>query len=270
MDCEGERLVTNLPLDDRQVDVWYVLSSEITDPHLFDEYRAMLPREEVEQEQRFVFEKSRIEFLIARVLVRTVLSHYTGHDLGAWRFERNAYGKPAVAAPAGVSLQFNLSHTRGLVACAVTGQRAVGIDAEHLSRTADHLTLARRFFAAAEAAVIENARSEDQADWFLRFWTLKEAFIKAKGQGLSIPLGDFAFALSNDRPPRASFGGSVDERPDDWQFAQLRLGNEYQVALAVDLPVTRPLAVRIAKTTPLRWHDDGRVLPANPSNEWSL
>jgi len=262
--------VLDLPFDDRQIDVWCVFSEGIDDPDLFDEYRRQLPPEEVEQEQRFVFEKSRLQFLLSRVLVRSVLSHYAGNDLRAWEFTRNAYGKPSVSAPAGMPFEFNLSHTAGLVVCAVSLGRDLGVDVEDLRAASDNLHLARRYFAAAEAAALEALPPEEQPVAFLRFWTLKEAFIKARGMGLSIPLNDFAFSLHKDRPPTISLKPHDRENPDDWQFAALRLESRYQLAVAVRLPRSARLVIRIRRTVPLRWQSDSQVLPPSLTNEWSL
>ena len=260
----------DLPFDDRQIDLWYVFSEKIDDPRVFDEYRRRLPREEVEREQRFVFEDSRLQYLLSRALVRTVLSHYTGNDFRAWEFTKNAYGKPSVAVPAGLPFEFNLSHTSGLVACGVSLRRDLGVDVEDLASASDNLHLARRYFAAAEADVLETLPPERQPAAFLRFWTLKEAFIKARGMGLSIPLDDFAFSLDEDRPPAISFRSHDRENPANWQFAQLRVDSRYQIALAIHLPVSESLRVRVRRTVPLRWQSDAQVLPPSPSNEWSL
>lgn len=263
-------MATDLPLNDCQVDLWCVHSEHIVDARLFDEYRQRLPKEEVSRADRFVLERSRQESLITRMLVRTVLSHYTGHDIGAWRFARGAHGKPSVAWPAGVPLEFNLSHADGLVVCAVTGGCEVGVDAENLNRKTDHLALARRYFAPAEAAAIEHAPPKSQAALFLRFWTLKEAFIKARGLGLSIPLAHVAFSLADDRPPTICFGERIHCRPEDWQFAELLITASHQVALSARIPARRRLVVRVREGVPLRWQSDARVLASSDANRWSI
>jgi 4'-phosphopantetheinyl transferase len=262
--------VSELPLSDHGIDLWYVFLDKIADSRLLDEYRSHLPREEVDREQRYAFEESRLQFLVARILVRSVLSHDTGDDLRAWDFTENKYGKPKIASPAGVALDFNLSHTRGLVICGVTLGRPVGVDAEELSRAPDALALARRFFAPAEADLVESLPPEQQREAFLELWTLKEAFIKARGMGLAHPLGQFAFSLAEDRPPAISFTGRGGQDPSDWQFAQLRLGPRHQIALAVELPASQRLEVRVRATVPLRSHEPGRVLAPSRSNTWYL
>lgn len=258
------------PLDDRRIDLWYVRPDEIADPALLDEYRRLLSPGEREQEQRFRFEKDRLQHVVARALVRTVLSHYTDDDPDTWQFAPNAFGKPFVAGPCATPLEFNLSHTQGLAVCLVALGREVGVDAEDLTRTVDHLTLARRFFAASEVAALEALPPQRQPAAFYRFWTFKEAYVKACGLGLSVPLGDFAFTLAADQPPRISFAPRVGDDPARWQFAELRLAGRYQVAMAVRGPASEPLAVRVFETIPLRTSCDGRELPPNPAHDWLL
>ncbi|NQU22788.1 MAG: 4'-phosphopantetheinyl transferase superfamily protein [Candidatus Nealsonbacteria bacterium] len=262
-----------LPLLDGRVDLWYALPETITDIAILDRYRALLTPEETAESQRFAFERDRHRFLVRRALVRAVLSAYTGNDPGAWVFRRNEYGKPEVAEPVGMTLRFNLSHTAGLVVCAVTSGRDVGVDVEALERQpadlerqpADlerqpaDLDVARRYFAPAEIATLERLPEQRRQEVFFQFWTLKEAYIKARGMGLSIPLDDFALTLSEDRPPAISFAAGCDGDPDEWQFAQIRLQGRYQVAIAIRLPGPSRLTVRLRQTTPLV--SEGEWLP---------
>ena len=258
------------PLDDGQVDLWLVRFERELDPPLLAAYRALLPGEERKEAERFSSEEARTQFLLGRALLRIVLSHYVGEDPRVWVFRRSAHGKPVVAGPAPLPLEFNLSHTRGLAACAVAMARNVGVDVEALRSSPDHLLLARRFFAPAELAALEALPPQRQPDAFFRFWTLKEAFVKAQGKGLSVPLDSFAFSLAADRPPQVSFPSSGRDDPDPWQFAQLTLGGRFQIAVAVRFPSSRGLSLRLLETLPLRWQTGGRVLPQNATNRWLL
>ena len=107
---------------------------------------------------------------------------------------RNVHGRPEILdRPAGVpDLRFNLSHTDGLIACAVTIGREVGVDVEHVGRRLTH-DIAGRFFAPREVADLKSLPVAEQPRVFFDYWTLKEAYIKARGFGLALPLGDFAF-----------------------------------------------------------------------------
>jgi 4'-phosphopantetheinyl transferase len=273
-----------LTLSPSRVDLWYVRSSEPdtlderaapADPSLWQEYRDLLPPEERSREERFTHEPSRRQFLVARALARTVLAHYTGRDPRELRFECNAYGKPFLSPPAGTSsagpsLEFNLSHTGGLVVCAVTSGNAVGVDVEDCGRRTDYLELAQRFFAASEAAVLAGLPPDQQRRLFFEFWTLKEAFIKARGMGLSIPLDGFAFSPPPDLPPRISFPKLAGEDSQAWQFARLSMGPRYQIAVALDRKAPPVLELFVRETRPLRHQTPGRLLPPSDLNTWSL
>ena len=257
-----------LPSAEGDVHLWHVFSDAVTDPELLDRYEGLLSDDERKRRQRFAFERDRHQFLVTRALVRTVLSSYTGDDPQALVFRHNAYGKPEIALSEGVPLRFNLSHTAGLVACAVTVGHEVGVDVEDLQRGRRNLDLIRKYFAAAEVAALERLPAEQQPLAFFEFWTLKEAYIKARGKGLSIPLGEFSFALAPDRPPAISFAAGRDDRPAAWQFARIRLGGRYQIALAVCLPEAERLTIHWRETVPLQGDGAGRILPQSAANEW--
>ena len=212
-----------LPIGLDHVDLWYVLLDSIVALGLEAEYRAFLPSDEAFACDRFAFPEGRRQCLVSRVLVRTVLSFYTGDAPTAWEFHANPFGKPHVIRPAGCPLQFNLSNTTGLVVCAVSLGGEIGVDAEDLTRRAADPAIATNYFAPEEVAWLDLASPGQRQLRFLQLWTLKEAFIKAKGKGLSIPLKDFAFDLPAGRPPRVEFRDPELGQADQWQFAQLRL-----------------------------------------------
>lgn len=208
-----------------------------------DAYRALLSPDEHERMARFVFDRDRRAFLLTRALVRTTLSRYAPIRPAAWRFIANVHGRPEILdRPAGVpDLRFNLSHTDGLIACAVTIGREVGVDVEHINR---HLThdVAGRFFAPAEVSDLKRLPEDDQERVFFDYWTLKEAYIKARGFGLALPLGDFAFKLNPPNPPEIAFEPVLEDDPATWQFLQAWPTPLHRLALAVrrdgrDLPV---------------------------------
>ena len=213
-------------------------------------YRDSLPADEVARADRYRQPKDRDCCLVARALVRSVLSDYTGYDPAAWTFRYNAYGKPSIAQPGGVMLNFNVSHTAGLVMCGVTSAGELGVDVEHLSRACSSLELARRFFAPPEVAFLEQAPPERQPGIFLEFWTLKEAYIKARGLGLAMPLADFAFTLAGPQPPVIRFLRGANAQADQWRFAQLCLSGDYQAAVALRPPGREALSVHVRQQCP--------------------
>jgi 4'-phosphopantetheinyl transferase len=271
----------SLPLSPGRVDLWFASVETAVARDRIAVYRRALPADEVARADRYRQEKDRNCCLVARALVRTVLSDYSGHDPAVWTFRYNAHGKPSIAQPAGLSLEFNVSHTSGLVICGVTSAGELGVDVEHLSRAGKGdrhllperpfgcfaqkvpvpfcpscLDLARRFFAAPEIAFLEQAPPERQPGLFLEFWTLKEAYIKARGLGLSMPLADFAFTLAGPQPPAAPQppvirflrGGSGEA--GEWRFAQFRLCGDYQAAVALRPPGGEDLSVRVQERCP--------------------
>jgi 4'-phosphopantetheinyl transferase len=206
-------------------------------------YRALLSEDEHARMARFVFERDRRAFLITRALVRTTLSRYAAVPPAQWAFIANVHGRPEILdRPAGVpDLRFNLSHTEGLIACAVTIGREVGVDVEHIQRRLTH-DVAGRFFAPREVSDLKALPADQQARIFFDYWTLKEAYIKARGFGLALPLADFAFALRPPAPPTIAFEPALDDDPATWQFVQDWPTPVHRLALAVrrdgaDLPV---------------------------------
>jgi 4'-phosphopantetheinyl transferase len=215
-----------------------------------DAYRSLLSEDEHARMARFVFDRDRHAFLLTRALVRTTLSRYAAVPPAQWKFIANVHGRPEILdRPSGVpDLRFNLSHTDGLIACAVTIGREVGVDVEQVTR---HLThdVASRYFAPAEVTDLKRLPEGEQQRVFFDYWTLKEAYIKARGFGLALPLGDFAFKLGPPHPPQITFEPSLGDDPATWQFLQAWPTPLHRLGLAVrregaDLPV------RIREVTP--------------------
>lgn len=206
-------------------------------------YRALLSKDEEARMARLVFDRDRRRFLLTRALVRTMLSRYAGVAPADWSFVANVHGRPEILErPRGVpDLRFNLSHTDGLIACAVTIGRDVGVDVEHIGRRLTH-DVAGRFFAPREVNDLQSRPAEERHKIFFDYWTLKEAYIKARGLGLALPLADFAFTLSPPAPPAIAFEPSLDDDPAAWQFYQDWPTPHHRLGLAVrregaDLPV---------------------------------
>ncbi len=206
-------------------------------------YMHLMTPDEHQRMARFVFDKDRRAFLLTRALVRTMLSRYAPIAAADWRFITNVHGRPEILdRPAGVpDLRFNISHTDGLIACAVTIGREVGVDVEHVGRHLMH-DVAGRHFAPAEVSDLRQLPEEEQRTVFFDYWTLKESYIKARGFGLALPLGDFAFKLNPPSPPTIRFEPALEDDPSTWQFQQGWPTPTHRLALAVrregnDLPV---------------------------------
>lgn len=234
-------MVELLPTRAVHVDLVTPGHADIT-PRL-DAYRSLLTPDECERMARLIFERDRRTFLITRAHVRTMLSRYAQVNPADWRFIANAHGRPEILdRPAGVpDLRFNLSHTNGLIACAVTLGREVGVDVEYVGRRILH-DIPGRFFAPREVVDLKSLPAADQPRVFFDYWTLKEAYIKARGFGLALPLADFAFRLAPPAPVEITFEPSLRDDPATWQFAQAWPTPHHRLGLAVrrsgeDLPV---------------------------------
>jgi len=212
------------------------LSTETAGDVQISHWRGMLDAEELARADRFHFAADRDTFIAAHALTRAMLSGATGRPVDSWHYSKGHFGKPALAADAeATGLCFNLSHTRGFVACAIA-RNEIGIDAEASERFVD-FALLDRYFAPEEARAVTSASPERKAAVFFRLWTLKEAFIKATGEGLHRPLASFSFAFD---PLRLSFHPECDamRREDDpamWQFFEVCPAPNRRLALAIRL-----------------------------------
>ncbi len=192
--------------------------------------------------RRLRFEEDRVSFIVAHALLRTALSHYAAARPEEWRFRTSAHGRPEIDTPPSCPrLRFNLSHTAGLVACAVTVERDVGIDVERIGRRADTGALARRYFSSSENRLLAGLPAPRARARFFSLWTLKEAYVKARGLGLGIPLELVSFQVVPEAPPVVSFGPGHDEDARAWQFALLDPRPGYRLAVAA----RRALGARI-------------------------
>lgn len=216
------------------VDVW-LTATDAPPADRLASWLGLMTEPERQRHERFVAPKARLQHLLARVLVRTVLSRYAGAAPRDWRFETNAFGRPAIAGPVtGRDLRFNLSHTDGLVALAVTEGRDVGIDVERIDREIDVMALAPSVMAASERKALERTPPEERRNLFFSFWTLKEAYIKARGMGLSLPLDGFAFDLSGAAPAIAFDPARIADQAAAWTFRRFAPTPRHALAVAVE------------------------------------
>ncbi|CAM6086939.1 unnamed protein product [Calypogeia fissa] len=193
----------------REAHFWCIFPEEV-DAALLKSYEKFLSPEEQEDMTKVRTEKMQTGRLLARTLVRTTLARYAcGHvDPASLMFKKNGFGKPQVIWPKlntkgelwrPPNLSFNLSHTDSLIACGVSLDSAIGIDVEEKNRklTSNLIKFARGRFSSKEADWLQSfADSDEQHQQFMRLWTLKEAYVKAVGKGISgVPFKDFSFHL---------------------------------------------------------------------------
>lgn len=195
---------------------------------------ALLDEAERARADRFYFARDRDAFIAAHALLRLLLSSEAAHPAADWRFSVNTFGKPeAILAPGLPPLRFNLSHTHGLVAVALTCVHDVGVDVERLDPKRLSLDLAMRFFAPQEIALLRAVPDADLTDALYGIWTLKEACIKAIGTGLSLPLDSFALTLD---PLAVVFSEAAGAVPETWLLRRLHPTPQHTLALALCHP----------------------------------
>ena len=207
--------------------------------------------------QTFRFDRHRREYLTTRALVRTALSHYHPLAPEAWRFQTNAYGKPTVDPDCG--LRFNLSNSPDLVVCLIAQGAEVGVDAEPFERAGKVAELAPEVLSPLELAQLEALRGSEKLDRALSLWTLKEAYIKATGVGLSLPLNKISFLFGGVEGIRLELDpclGSEPGRP--WRFCLLEHAG-HRIALMAELATVPELQVWELLAPPTRLAVGGKL-----------
>ena len=235
-----------LKLDRGQVAAWWI---EVGDPspERLARWRDVLSEGERARADRFRRATDATTYVAAHALTRALLSDVALVAPRQWEFVVGPRGKPAVAPERFPDLCFNLAHTPGFAAAAVTRGSAIGIDVERSDRSVAGTAIARRFFAPGELAALDNLPPVDRPAAFYRLWTLKEAYLKAIGEGLHRPLDSFAFTLD---PVRVHFTGAFPDDPAAWQFFELAPTPFHVLALAVRRPGTDPVEVQGREVDP--------------------
>jgi 4'-phosphopantetheinyl transferase len=239
-------------LSSREVHVWAVDQDTIADDALLARYHRVMTPPEAAQQARFHFARDRHRYLVTRALVRSVLSYYTGVPPETWRFDANRWGRPSISAPSGHSrLRFNLSHTTGMILCAVALGHEVGVDVEDTARKGETVSIAERYFSPSEVRDLRALPEAEQRARFFEYWTLKESYIKARGMGLSLPLEQFSFRLGDPARIGIAFDPRLHDRPAHWQFRLWQPTARHQGALAVKRVGATDLTIRLRRAVPL-------------------
>lgn len=231
-------------LAENHVQLWLAPVLPAYDAAVLARHEALLNAEERARWQRFIYPADRQRFLVARAFVRNVLADMLERDNpAALVFGATPHGKPELAGHDAKCLQFNLSHTDGLLVLAVTQKLAVGVDVEALERKVELVALSQRYFARHEHEELLDLDGPAQRERFFALWTLKEAWLKARGLGLRIPLDDFSFSFAGKHPV-IEFGPQLDEKPQDWQL-RLLVHKQFRIALAVQGAAGQTLQVQM-------------------------
>jgi 4'-phosphopantetheinyl transferase len=230
-----------MELADDTVHVWLTRRAAIPVSALAG-YRSLMSRTERERNLRFKSGTLRDANTITRALLRTVLSHYDNYPPQRWEFAAQDHGRPYIASPAS-DLHFNLSHSNEWIACAVTRTPIIGVDIERCTRAVDVLRLAKRFFSEQEYRALQRCSAEDREQRFFDYWTLKEAYIKARGEGISLGLDKFSFSCTNAGSIAIECDEQLRDNPVAWHFRLSGRDADHRLALAVKPCRPTPLIV---------------------------
>jgi 4'-phosphopantetheinyl transferase len=228
-----------MTLADDEIHLW-VSFERPEDKGALERLTAILQPEERAQLDAARSDGLRERRLAARAMQRTVLAGYTrASEPEVLRFVNGEFGKPVLAPGFDADgLHFNITHTDGLIAMAVSRHRDVGVDAEKLDARTTALRLARRYFTAAESRDLEALPPARQPLRFYSLWTLKEAWMKASGRGVGAGLDNASFALDDEHRVRELSLAANDAA--DWHFWQHAPSPEHVLALALRAPGAAP------------------------------
>ena len=196
--------------------------------------RRILAPDEGARADRFHFERDRVRFVAARAILRTILGRYLGVEPSQVLLGYGPQGKPRLAGqyePAG--LCFNVTHSHTLALYAIVRERPVGVDVERIRTDLGFEEMADRFFSPTEVAELRALPAYEQVDAFFRCWTRKEAYLKARGDGLTVPAHQFSVPLQPCLPFAPLRVGVAGYAEGEWYIRALDPGAGYAAAMVV-------------------------------------
>ena len=222
----------DLILADNEVHVWRA-QLELPSPQM-QRLRGVLTDDELDRANRFFFKIDRQRFVAARGILRFILSRYITIHPGHLRFYYNQYGKPFLAPEfSSYLLNFNLSHSGSMALYAITRHMEIGVDVERVRSDFEYEEIAKRFFSVNEADILHTIPTEKKLEAFYNCWTRKEAYIKAHGKGLSLPLDSFDVFFAPWKSPMLLITKDQPQQRALWTLLDLNPGLGYIGALAV-------------------------------------
>lgn len=233
-----------------EVHVWICSPDDIVDEEQISFYRSLLSAEELDKYHRFNFDRDRHSYLVTHALLRCALSSYVDVDASSWQFFVGKHGKPElVPVEDQPNFTFNITHTQKLSACAISVNRSVGIDAEYIKRQNNLEAIALRMFAEKELLHLDASKNRQQD--FYCLWTLREAYVKALGVGLSGSGEQFYFDIRSDENSSVVTvikNNDAQDVIDGWHFNVYQPRSEHVISLAYESP--QPLAVKLFDSFP--------------------
>ncbi len=216
-----------MSLPPREVHIWRVALE--MDPAGLEALQQTLAPEERARAAQFHFSKDRRHFIAARGTLRDILARYLHRDPARLQLCYGPAGKPALAPGQAQDVRFNLSHSHGMALFAVTRIGEIGIDVERIEADVARERVAERFFSPQEVSALRALPAHLQPEAFFNCWTRKEAYVKARGDGLRIPLDSFDVALIPGEPAAFLRGAGP-----QWSLQALMPAPDYVSAIAAE------------------------------------
>jgi 4'-phosphopantetheinyl transferase len=189
-----------------------------------------LSADERARASRYAVERTRLRYVMSRSILRMLLGAYLGVDAEAVRFEYGAYGKPSLDPSHETDIAFNLSHSGPVAVFAFARGTQIGVDIEQMHARMGADAVVERFFSTREREIYRSLPESQRPRAFLCGWTRKEAYLKARGMGLSASPSDVEVTLLPGEPARLL--GAVDEGDSHWQLDDIAAGDDWVGALA--------------------------------------
>jgi 4'-phosphopantetheinyl transferase len=205
--------------------------------------RCVLAPDECARADRFLFARDRVRFTMARGRLRGVIGRILGVAADAIEFSYAPRGKPALRWPAGSGLEFNVSHSNGLALIATCWERPIGVDIEYQRVELDFEGIAGRFFTPEECSQILAFAEGERRRAFFTGWARKEAFLKARGDGLWLGLDQFAVSVDPRAPARLLRTLWDQDEVQRWTLHDLDVDPQFAAAVAVAGAVPGPITV---------------------------
>jgi 4'-phosphopantetheinyl transferase len=221
-----------LALDVSEVHLWQAS----LDGRPADIFESFLSADELARANRFHFAQDRTHFIVARGLLRNLLAAYLGINCAELRFSYGAKGKPFLVRDVDgqTQINFNLSHSHGRAAFAFTRGRELGVDLEYVKEEFDAESIATRFFSRSEVLALRSVPAEVRNQAFFNCWTRKEAYIKARGEGLSMPLDEFDVSLRPGEPVALLNNYREEREVKRWSMKAIPTPADFVGALVVE------------------------------------
>ena len=219
-----------LTLSADEVHVWHAK----LDDHVADHFRPLLTADEIARADRFHFAKDRNNYVVARGLLRKLLASYIGIGAARLLFSYGEKGKPSLDASHGSAINFNVAHSQARAIYAFSRGRELGVDMEFVREDVEGGQIAERFFSRREIQELGTVPAELKREAFFNCWTRKEAYIKARGEGLSMPLDEFDVSLVPGAAAALIRNHKDQDEIDRWTMQSVPVPDGYVAALVVE------------------------------------